>query len=76
MLNMISRDLRIDLGLDVFVFDWWFTPFWNEGLQGLQQSGKYGVFHACELETSLMLGGKAGNRTYGTGCGRGACGLL
>ena len=55
MLNMISRDLRIDLGLDVFVFDWWFTPFWNEGLQGLQQSGKYGVFHACELETSLML---------------------
>lgn len=55
MLNMISRDLRIDLGLDVFVFDWWFTPFWNEGLKGLQQSGKYGVFHACELETSLML---------------------
>lgn len=55
MLNMISRDLRIDLGLDVFVFDWWFTPFWNEGLEGLQQSGKYGVFHACELETSLML---------------------
>lgn len=55
MLNMISRDLRIDLGMDVFVFDWWFTPFWNEGLKGLQQSGKYGVFHACELETSLML---------------------
>ena len=55
MLNMISRDLRIDLGLDVFVFDWWFTPFWNEGLEGLQQSGKYGVFHASELETSLML---------------------
>ena len=55
MLNMISRDLRIDLGLDVFVFDWWFTPFWNDGLKDLQQSGKYGVFHACELETSLML---------------------
>lgn len=55
MLNMISRDLRIDLGLDVFVFDWWFTPFWNKGLEGLKQSGKYGVFHACELETSLML---------------------
>ena len=44
MLNMISRDLRIDLGLDVFVFDWWFTPFWNDGLKDLQQSGKYGVF--------------------------------
>ncbi|MCI1965993.1 MAG: creatininase family protein [Oscillospiraceae bacterium] len=55
MLNMISRDLRIDLGLDVFVFDWWFTPFWDKGLKGLKQSGKYGVFHACELETSLML---------------------
>lgn len=55
MLNLISRDLRIDLGLDVFVFDWWFTPFWQKGLEGLKQSGKYGVFHACELETSLML---------------------
>lgn len=55
MLNMISRDLRIDFGMDVFVFDWWFTSFWDKGLKGLKQSGKYGVFHACELETSLML---------------------
>jgi len=55
MLNMISRDLRIDFGMDVFVFDWWFTPFWNKGLEGLKESGTYGVFHACELETSLML---------------------
>ena len=55
MLNLISRDLRIDLGLNVFVFDWWFTSFWEKGLQGLKESGKYGVFHACELETSLML---------------------
>ncbi len=55
MLHMISRDLRIDLNLDVFVFDWWFTPFWSEGLKALQESDKYGVFHACELETSLML---------------------
>ncbi|WP_461205674.1 creatininase family protein [Clostridium sp. DL1XJH146] len=55
MLNMISRDLRIDFDMDVFVFDWWFTPFWNKGLEGLKQSGTYGVFHACELETSLML---------------------
>lgn len=55
MLNLISRDLRIDLGLDVFVIDWWFTDFWADGLKGIQQSGKYGVFHACELETSLML---------------------
>lgn len=55
MLNLISRDLRIDLGLNVFVFDWWFTSFWQKGLEGLKESGKYGVFHACELETSLML---------------------
>lgn len=55
MLNMISRDLRIDFNLDVFVFDWWFTSFWEKGLKDLKQSGKYGVFHACELETSLML---------------------
>ncbi len=55
MLNMISRDLRIDFGMNVFVFDWWFTSFWNKGLEGLKESGTYGVFHACELETSLML---------------------
>lgn len=55
MLNMISRDLRIDFGIMVFVFDWWFTPFWSKGLKGLKESGTYGVFHACELETSLML---------------------
>ncbi|GEB77029.1 creatininase family protein [Sporolactobacillus inulinus] len=55
MLNMISRDLRIDFTMDVFVFDWWFTSFWDKGLEGLKESGTYGVFHACELETSLML---------------------
>ena len=55
MMNLISRDLRIDLGLEVYVFDWWFTSFWQKGLAGVQESGKYGVFHACELETSLML---------------------
>jgi len=55
MLNMISRDLRIDFDMNVFVFDWWFTSFWNKGLKGLKESGTYGVFHACELETSLML---------------------
>lgn len=55
MLNLISRDLRIDLNLNVYVIDWWFTDFWQDGLKGIQQSGKYGVFHACELETSLML---------------------
>ena len=55
MANLISRDLRIDFGLQVYVFDWWFTDFWADGLKGLKESGMYGVFHACELETSLML---------------------
>jgi len=59
MPNLIRRDLRIDsniaVNIDVFVFDWWFTSFWAKGLEGLKESGKYGVFHACELETSLML---------------------
>lgn len=55
MLNLISRDLRIELGLDVYVIDWWFTDFWQDGLKDIKQSGTYGVFHACELETSLML---------------------
>jgi len=57
-LNVISRDLRVDLGVNVFVFDWWFTNFWEKGLAGLRESGTYGVFHACELETSLMLAAK------------------
>ena len=56
LLNLISRDLRIDFGLEVFVFDWWFTPFWQDILKTEKQSESiYGVFHACELETSLML---------------------
>lgn len=55
MCNLISRDLRIDLGLQVYVIDWWFTDFWQDGLKDIKQSGTYGVFHACELETSLML---------------------
>ena len=34
----------------------WFTDFWKEILQKVQESkSPYGVFHACELETSLML---------------------
>ena len=55
MANLISRDLRIDFGLQVYVFDWWFTSFWAEAREKYQQSGPYGIFHACELETSLML---------------------
>lgn len=55
LLNVLSRDLRIKHDMEVFVFDWWFTSFWNDILAKVQQSGEYGVFHACELETSLML---------------------
>ena len=31
------------------------TSFWKDILSKYQESGQYGVFHACELETSLML---------------------
>jgi len=55
LLNVLSRDLRIELDAEFFVFDWWFTTFWNDILAEIQESGDYGVFHACELETSLML---------------------
>ncbi|WP_276352139.1 creatininase family protein [Cohnella caldifontis] len=55
LLNVVSRDLRIELDAEFFVFDWWFTSFWNDILAESQESGAYGVFHACELETSLML---------------------
>ncbi len=40
MANLISRDIRIELGLEVFVFDWWFTDFLAGGSQGLRESGK------------------------------------
>lgn len=56
LLNLIARDLRIDLNLEIYVFDWWFTPFWQDILSQEKQSESiYGVFHACELETSLMM---------------------
>lgn len=56
LLNLISRDLRIKYGIEVYVFDWWFTSFWQELLKVEKESESlYGVFHACELETSLML---------------------
>lgn len=56
LLNLISRDLRIKHKIEVYVFDWWFTSFWQELLSEKKDSqSPYGVFHACELETSLMM---------------------
>jgi creatinine amidohydrolase len=56
LLNLIARDLRITYGIAVYVFDWWFTNFWADILKEEKQSqSPYGVFHACELETSLVL---------------------
>lgn len=56
LLNLISRDLRIKYKVEVYVFDWWFTSFWQELLLEKKDSqSPYGVFHACELETSLMM---------------------
>lgn len=56
LLNLIARDLRIKYSIAVYVFDWWFTNFWEDILKEEKQSqSQYGVFHACELETSLML---------------------
>lgn len=53
--NVMSRDLRDKFGIQIYVLDWWFTDFWKDCLKDIQESGMYGVFHACELETSLML---------------------
>lgn len=56
LLNMIARDLRITYDSAIYVFDWWFTDFWADILKTEKQSSsKYGVFHACELETSLIM---------------------
>lgn len=56
LLNVLSRDLRILLDIEIYVFDWWFTPFWNDIMAKYKESKSvYGVFHACELETSLMM---------------------
>lgn len=55
VLNAAARDLRDDFGLRPFVIDWWFTDFWADLLKDIQESPRDGVFHACELETSIML---------------------
>lgn len=55
VLNAVARDIRDDFKVRPFVIDWWFTSFWSEILAKLQESPRDGVFHACELETSLML---------------------
>lgn len=56
LLNLLSRDMRIKYQIETYVFDWWFTDFWNEIMKTEKEStSKYGVFHACELETSLMM---------------------
>ena len=55
VLNACARDLRDDFGLRPFVIDWWFTDFWADILKEIQESPRDGVFHACELETSLVM---------------------
>lgn len=55
VLNAMARDVRDDYHLRPFVIDWWFTDFWAELLRDIQESPRDGVFHACELETSLMM---------------------
>lgn len=55
ILTSLSRDLRDKFNIKVFVIDWWFTNFWADILAELQESPRDGVFHACELETSIMM---------------------
>ncbi|MBC8536123.1 creatininase family protein [Feifania hominis] len=55
VLNAVARDMRDDYGLRPFVIDWWFTDFWADLMKDIQQSPRDGVFHACELETSLIM---------------------
>jgi len=55
ILTSLCRDLRDQLNVRVFVIDWWFTNFWADILAELQESPRDGVFHACELETSIMM---------------------
>ena len=55
VLNACARDLRDDFGLRPFVIDWWFTDFWADILKEIQESPRDGVFHACELETSIVM---------------------
>lgn len=56
LLNLISRDLRIKYKIQIYVVDWWFTSFWDDIMKIEKESeSPYGVFHACELETSLIM---------------------
>lgn len=55
LLTSVSRDIRDEYNLKVFVIDWWFTDFWADILAEIQESPRDGVFHACELESSIMM---------------------
>ncbi len=55
VLTSLSRDLRDEFEIQAYVIDWWFTDFWADILAKYQESPRDGVFHAGELESSLML---------------------
>lgn len=56
LLSILAQDMRIAYNIDTFVMDWWYTSFWADLLKEIKTSkSPYGVFHACELETSVVM---------------------
>lgn len=56
LLSILAQDMRIEFNISTFVMDWWFTSFWDDILKTEKEStSPYGVFHACELETSIIM---------------------
>jgi len=55
LLGSVASDIARETKTFVAVFDWWQTDLLSNVKAGLQESGEAGIFHAGEMETSIMM---------------------
>lgn len=55
LLGSVASDIARETKTFIFVFDWWQTDLLSEIRAKLQQSGEAGIFHAGEMETSIIM---------------------
>jgi len=55
LLGSVVSDIARETKTFVAVFDWWQTDLLSEIRAKLQQSGEAGIFHAGEMETSIIM---------------------
>lgn len=55
LLSSITMDIAKKTGCLVVVFDWWQTDLLDDVKSKIQESKEAGIFHAGEMETSIMM---------------------